>query len=1111
MSEASFAEIYTLIQKYLGIQDAKRTLLRFVFNLYRQAAASSEGNRYDEYRKIVKSKGGDEFNEDFIKETFAVLDHSLVSESAEVSTDMISGALKKSLGYQESAKSDTNGDVRTKISEKEAGEKEDERSVFREGPGLSEDTTEILEDKVYIGYVSNIVPYGAFIRLNDPFSFDTGLCHLSNISFNGQKVKNPRSVLKPNQEVFVKVVKIEEQPSFNRRPQKKKISLSMRGIDQETGLDKTDELEQLEEENRKNALSRRKEIDNNKGRKRRISGADIWELRQLVASGAIPAEEYASMVGEETKDDPSDMNRDYFNETGEEDVDVELREDTPMFLKGHVAAKMNLTPLKITKNPEGSMNRAAMKGSQLAQDKREEKIKGRRENDELKTAKNKTLSIYDPFSSNAVEEEEIDEAKTSGFIKEWKSSQANKRVNAEKDKKSLKEQRELLPVFSMKSELVESLRQNQFLVIVGETGSGKTTQIVQYLEEAGYTDFNGRRKLIGCTQPRRVAAVSVAKRVSEEFGCKLGEEVGYTIRFEDMTNDKTVIRYMTDGMLEREALNDPFMKKYAVIMLDEAHERTIATDILFALLKKAAKVNPDLKVIVTSATLDAEKFSSYFHNCSIKRIPGKTFPVEVAYSKEPQMDYLEAALDTVIHIHVSEAEGDILVFLTGQEEIETSCEILSERMKVLKDAVPELIILPVYASLPPEMQSRIFEPTPFGTRKVILATNIAETSITIDGIYYVIDPGFVKVNAYDPRIGMDSLMVSPISKAQANQRSGRAGRTGPGKCYRLYTEEAYQNEMLPNTVPEIQRQNLAHTILMLKAMGISDVFNFEFMDPPSEDSMVSALLDLYALSALDDKGEITQLGRKMAEFPMEPALAKTLIASIDFGCSDEILSIVAMLSVQIVFYRPKEKQRQADEKKIRFHHMHGDHLTLLNVYKSWCLSGQSRQWCVNNFIHDRSMRRAKEVRKQLASIMTKYRYLIVSCGSDLNQVRKTLCSGFYKFSAKRDPQEGYKTLVEQTPVFLHPSSALFGKNPEYVIYHTLLLTTKEYMHYVTAIDSKWLLQLAPTFFKKEDPSKAVSNRKKEKIVPLFTSANKGKQEQDSRLFKKRRSMYFLDI
>ena len=359
----------------------------------------------------------------------------------------------------------------------------------------------------------------------------------------------------------------------------------------------------------------------------------------------------------------------------------------------------------------------------------------------------------------------------------------------------------------------------------------------------------------------------------------------------------------------------------------------------FSRVAESLKRRPDLKLIVTSATLDAEKFSEYFFGCPIFTIPGRTYPVEILYTKEPESDYLDASLITVMQIHLSEPPGDILLFLTGQEEIDTSCEILYERMKSLGPNVPDLLILPIYSALPSEMQSKIFDPAPPGARKVILATNIAETSLTIDGIYYVVDPGFVKQNAYDPRLGMDSLIVTPISQAQARQRSGRAGRTGPGKCYRLYTEAAYRNEMLPNPIPDIQRQNLAHTILMLKAMGINDLLNFNFMDPPPQQTMITALENLYALSALDEEGLLTRLGRKMADLPIEPPLAKMLIASVDLECSEEILTIVAMLSVGgSIFYRPKEKQAQADAKKAKFHQPEGDHLTLLTVYNGWAAS-----------------------------------------------------------------------------------------------------------------------------------------------------------------------------
>lgn len=369
-------------------------------------------------------------------------------------------------------------------------------------------------------------------------------------------------------------------------------------------------------------------------------------------------------------------------------------------------------------------------------------------------------------------------------------------------------------------------------------------------------------------------------------------------------------------------------------------------------------MRPDFKLIVTSATLDAEKFSEYFHNCNIFRIPGVTFPVEILYTNEPEPDYLDAALTTVMQIHLVEPAGDILIFLTGQEEIDTSCQILYERMQKIGSDAPELIILPVYSALPSELQSKIFDPAPKGARKVVIATNIAEASLTIDGIFYVIDPGFSKIKMYNPKLGMDSLVVAPISQASAKQRAGRAGRTGPGKCYRLYTEQALKNEMLATTVPEIQRTNLANTVLTLKAMGINDLLHFGFMDPPPVQSLINALEQLYNLSALDDDGFLTKLGRKMAEFPLEPNLSKMLLTGIDLGCADEIITIIAMLSVQTIFYRPKDKQNLADQKKARFFQPEGDHLTLLTVYEQWKKNNFSNVWCHDNFIQARSLRRA---------------------------------------------------------------------------------------------------------------------------------------------------------
>ena len=500
----------------------------------------------------------------------------------------------------------------------------------------------------------------------------------------------------------------------------------------------------------------------------------------------------------------------------------------------------------------------------------------------------------------------------------------------------------------------------QVLIIEGETGSGKTTQIPQYLHEAGLTAGG---KKIGCTQPRRVAAMSVAARVADEMGVKLGSQVGYSIRFEDCTSERTVIKYMTDGMLLREFLGEPDLSSYKVMIIDEAHERTLHTDILFGLIKDIARFRPDLKLLISSATLDAEKFSEFFDNAPIFRIPGRRFPVNIYYTKAPEADYIDAVVVTTLQIHVTQPLGDILVFLTGQEEIETAQEILIERSRKFGSKIAELIIVPIYANLPSDLQAKVFEPTPSGARKVVLATNIAETSLTIDNIIYVIDPGFSKQNSYNARTGMESLIVTPVSKASANQRAGRAGRVAAGKCFRLYTAWAYQHELEDNPVPEIQRVNLGNVVLMLKSLGINDLIHFDFLDPPPHETLVLALEQLYALGALNHMGELTKLGRRMAEIPADPMMCKMLLASEKYKCSAEILSISAMMSNNAsIFYRPKDKIIHADTARKNFHQPGGDHITLLNVYNQWAETDFSSQWCYENFIQHRSMKRARDIR-----------------------------------------------------------------------------------------------------------------------------------------------------
>ncbi|KAF0046045.1 hypothetical protein F2P81_002574 [Scophthalmus maximus] len=616
---------------------------------------------------------------------------------------------------------------------------------------------------------------------------------------------------------------------------------------------------------------------------------------------------------------------------------------------------------------------------------------------------------------------------------------------AELKKQSMQEVRRSLPIFPYREDLLAAISEHQILVIEGETGSGKTTQIPQYLLESGYTQ--GGMK-IGCTQPRRVAAMSVAARVAQEMSVKLGNEVGYSIRFEDCTSERTVLKYMTDGMLLREFLTEPDLASYSVVIIDEAHERTLHTDILFGLIKDIARFRPDLKVLVASATLDTERFSCFFDDAPVFRIPGRRFPVDIFYTKAPEADYLEACVVSVLQIHVTQSPGDCLVFLTGQEEIEACCELLQERCRRLGSKIAELLVLPIYANLPSDMQAKIFNPTPPGARKVVVATNIAETSLTIDGIIYVIDPGFCKQKSYNARTGMESLIVTPCSRASANQRAGRAGRVAAGKCFRLYTAWAFKHEMEETTVPEIQRTNLGNVVLLLKSLGINDLIHFDFMDPPPHETLVLALEQLYALGALNHLGELTKLGRRMAELPVDPMLSKMILASEQYKCSEEVLSIAAMLSVNnSIFYRPKDKVVHADNARMNFVVPGGDHLVLLNVYTQWVESGFSTQWCYENFIQFRSMRRARDVRDQLEGLMERIEVEVVSSQEDSVPIRKAVTAGYFYHTARLS-KGGYKTVKHQQTVYTHPNSSLFEEQPRWLIYHELVFTTKEFMRQV---------------------------------------------------------------
>ncbi|KAF9886157.1 hypothetical protein FE257_011982 [Aspergillus nanangensis] len=640
---------------------------------------------------------------------------------------------------------------------------------------------------------------------------------------------------------------------------------------------------------------------------------------------------------------------------------------------------------------------------------------------------------------------------------------------AEKKAASMEDTRKSLPIYQFRDQIIQAVHDHQVLIIVGETGSGKTTQIPQYLHEAGFT--KGGMK-VGCTQPRRVAAMSVASRVADEMGVKIGNEVGYAIRFEDNTSDKTVLKYMTDGMLLRELLTEPDLGQYSALMIDEAHERTVPTDIACGLLKDIAKARPDLKLLISSATMDAQKFQKYFNDAPIFNIPGRRYPVDIHYTSQPEANYLAAAITTVFQIHITQGRGDILVFLTGQEEIDAAEQSLQETARKLGSKIPEMIICPIYANLPSELQTKIFEPTPPKARKVVLATNIAETSLTIDGIVYVIDPGFVKENVFNPRSGMESLVVTPCSRASANQRAGRAGRVGPGKCFRLYTKWAYHNELEESTTPEIQRTNLTSVILMLKSLGIDQLLDFDFMDPPPAETIIRALEQLYALGSLNDRGELTKVGRQMAEFPTDPMLAKAILAADKYGCVEEVLSIVSMLGeASALFFRPKDKKIHADSARNRFTIKDGgDHITLLNIWNQWVDSDFSVVWSKENFLQQRSLTRARDVRDQLAKLCDRVEVTVSTCGSTNHvPIQKAITAGFFPNAARlQRGGDSYRTVKNGQTVYLHPSSTLFEVNPRWVIYFELVLTSKEYMRSNMPLQAEWLVEVAPHYYKKKD-------------------------------------------
>ncbi|CAH0718631.1 unnamed protein product, partial [Brenthis ino] len=661
-------------------------------------------------------------------------------------------------------------------------------------------------------------------------------------------------------------------------------------------------------------------------------------------------------------------------------------------------------------------------------------------------------------------------------------------------------QRQKLPVFQYRNHILYLLEKYQTLILIGETGCGKSTQVPQYLHEIGHK--------VCVTQPRVAAAVSLASRVAEECGEDLGGSVGYAAGMMSHRSPDTGIVFMTEGVLLREMFASPLLMQYSCIVLDEVHERSQMTDVLMGLLKKIIKKRKNLKLVVSSATMDAEFLKDFFNlndkkdktnksTSVIMSMQGRTHPIDIFYVQEPVPDYVKATVDTVIKIHENEPFGDILAFLTSQEEILSALDSLQEYAeqnneknkyrKLFPSGINacNISVMPLYGSLPYYKQIKVFQMSEKNVRKVILATNIAETSVTINGIVYVIDSGFHKLPHFEPAVGVEGVSVSVIAKQNAVQRAGRAGRTGRGKCYRLYTEEDY--DKLPQSIPpEMCRSDLSAVLLQLKALGINNLLRFTFPTPPPAKSLLSSLETLYALKAIDKDGDLTECGMRMCELPLRPMFAKMLCESGEFGCIDEILSIVSMLQVDEVFTKQSSGKSNIAAKISRrnnFEVAEGDIIMYLNILDAYLKIRSNdnekkakkacKDWCQKMYLNYRVMEKAVEIRNSLEKLVKDKFQLENKTFDDLdlgpaktNRIMKAVISGLFPQAARLAPDSQYKG-IRGADLAISPTSCLYHtQQPTWVVFASVQSSgDKTYMRDVMVISKDWLLEFAPHYYK----------------------------------------------
>ncbi|GLX94473.1 ATP-dependent RNA helicase HrpA [Herbidospora sp. NBRC 101105] len=623
-----------------------------------------------------------------------------------------------------------------------------------------------------------------------------------------------------------------------------------------------------------------------------------------------------------------------------------------------------------------------------------------------------------------------------------------------------------LPVSQRKDDLLDAIRDNQVVIVAGETGSGKTTQLPKICLELG----RGVQGQIGHTQPRRLAARTVAERIAEELNIELGGAVGYKVRFTDQSSDNTLVKLMTDGILLAEMQTDRFLSQYDTLIIDEAHERSLNIDFILGYLKQLLPKRPDLKVVITSATIDPERFSRHFDDAPIIEVSGRTYPVEVRYRpiEDEQDDQTQAIVDAVDEL-VAEGPGDILVFLSGEREIRDTAEALKGRREE---------VLPLYARLSAAEQHKVFQRG--SRRRIVLATNVAETSLTVPGIKYVIDPGTARISRYSHRLKVQRLPIEPISQASANQRKGRCGRTSDGICIRLYGEDDFTGR--PEfTDPEILRTNLASVILQMTSLGLGDISAFPFVEPPDQRQVKDGVNLLQELGALDAKG-LTPMGRKLAQLPVDPRLARMVLEAQTNGCAREVMIITAALSIQDPRERPADKQQAADEKHRRFADKESDFLTYLNLWRylreqqKELSSSAFRRLCKAEYLNYLRVREWQDIDAQLRSVARTLGVVLNTADADPQRVHLSLLAGLLshigvKDVAKKDQPGGRRPMTEyigarNARFAIFPGSALARQQPQWVMSAELVETSRLWARVNAKIEPSWIEPLAQHLVKR---------------------------------------------